>query len=413
MNIEKNESPKVTPENGNGSSKDYTLYSRKLLSWLFTILGGLALLGVLTTYNAFNEMKSVDILDVSFATFSGIIMVVFGVLFFLKKNISYQNLRILLIVFLGVDLLTELLCQEWIEALANISMWGGFYLLALDTVSQKKFKISISLMVLTVVILGVVSFLTPIDQNAQVFNPNNSFSESTQIKNCPVSGIALRGTLLTYIPNHSEYDAEFDRDVSSSENVNWLIKEANANEKVKALLVEVDSGGGSPVAGEEVANAISNSEKPVVAIIREVGASASYMAISSADKIFSSKNSTVGGIGVTASYLSNVEKNQKEGYTYEQLIVGKYKDYGSPDKPLTREEKDLFLRDIKIIYDNFLNLVSKNRNIPLEKITAFADGSTVMGEKAKELGLIDEIGGMLEAEKYLEELIGTKPEICW
>jgi len=81
--------------------------------------------------------------------------------------------------------------------------------------------------------------------------------------------------------------------------------------------------------------------------------------------------------------------------------VGKYKDSGSPDKALTSEEKDLFLRDVNIIYQNFIKAVSDNRKLPIEKVKSFADGSTVLGEKAKELGLIDEIGGINEVEKYL------------
>jgi protease-4 len=150
-----------------------------------------------------------------------------------------------------------------------------------------------------------------------------------------------------------------------------------------------------------------------VGLIRETGASAAYWAISSADKIFASKNSDVGSIGVTMSYLSNVEKNKKDGYTFEQVSIGKYKDSGYPNKPLTSEEKALFLRDSNIIYENFVKAVSQNRKIPINKVKGFADGSTVLGEKAKSLSLINEIGGIDEVEKYLEEVIGEKPEICW
>lgn len=235
----------------------------------------------------------------------------------------------------------------------------------------------------------------------------------TNDENCSVQGINLHGTLLTYIPEHSESDSFFDLDVVASEGVDWIIKQANEDEKIKAIVIEVDSSGGSPVAGEEISNTVKNSEKPVLAFIREKGLSAAYWAISSADKIWASKNSDVGSIGVTASYLNNVEKNKKEGLTYEQLTAGKFKDSGSADISLTQEEKNLFLRDINIIYQNFVKAVSQNRNIPIEKVKSFADGSTVLGEKAKELGLIDEIGGISEVEKYLEETIGEKPEICW
>ena len=251
---------------------------------------------------------------------------------------------------------------------------------------------------------------------------NNPFLDSTTpvsdsadtIKdNCNVAGINIHGTIMTYTPKHAENDTNFDYDITASEDIIYSINQANANPNIKSILVEIDSSGGYPVAGEEMANVIKNSEKPVIGLIRENGASAAYWAISGADKIFASKNSNVGSIGVTQSYLTNLKKNNKDGYEYQQLSVGKFKDAGSSDKPLTQEEKNLFVRDLNIIYQNFIEAVSVNRNIPIEKVKSFADGSTMLGEKAKELGMIDEIGGINEVENYLEKTIGEKPEICW
>ena len=248
-------------------------------------------------------------------------------------------------------------------------------------------------------------------QDLATADANDSWDDTND--KCSVAGINLHGELFTYIPNHSESDPSFNADSVASENITWAIRLANKDPKIKAILVEVDSGGGSPVAGEEISTAIENSDKPVIAHIREYGTSAAYWAISSADKIFASKNSDVGSIGVTSSHLNNVAKNQKEGYFYEQLSAGKYKDSWSPDKPLTSEERALFLRDINIVHANFIETVSRNRNLPLEEVKRLADGSTVLGERAKTLGLIDEIGGENEVNNYLEEIIGEKPEVCW
>lgn len=109
------------------------------------------------------------------------------------------------------------------------------------------------------------------------------------------------------------------------------------------------------------------------------------------------------------SYLENADKDTK----YVQLSSGKYKDAGDPDKPLTAEEKELFMRDIKLVHENFIEDVATNRNIPLEEVRSIADGSSVLGTTAKSLKLIDEIGSWTEAEKYLEQQIGEKPEVCW
>ena len=231
--------------------------------------------------------------------------------------------------------------------------------------------------------------------------------------NCSVVGINLHGMILTYIPPKNENDSFENTDVVASEEVSYLIKQANEDDTVKAIVLEVDSSGGLPVAGEEIANALKNSSKPTVGVIRSSGLSAAYWAVSGADHIFASKNSDVGSIGVTLSYLDNVGKNQKDGNAYVQLSSGKFKDAGDPDRPLTEEEKQLFLRDIKILHENFVADVAANRDIPVVDIQKIADGSSVLGDRAMALHLIDEIGGLPEVEKYLEGIIGERPEICW
>lgn len=231
--------------------------------------------------------------------------------------------------------------------------------------------------------------------------------------NCSIRGINLHGTLFTYLPLHAENDTYFKYDSVSSEDITGKIKLANENPDIKAIIIEVDSPGGSIVAGEEIDNVIKNSKKPVIALIRDLGASASLWAISSADRIYASENSTIGSIGVTSSFMSNAKKNEKDGITYEALSSGKFKDSGSPDKELTNEERALILRDINISFNNFIKAISLNRNIDIEKVKAIADGSTVLGDKAKELGLIDSIGSLVEVEKYLEEKLGETPEVCW
>ncbi len=237
-------------------------------------------------------------------------------------------------------------------------------------------------------------------------------SESNLDESCNVIGINLHGHLETYTPAHAENDSFFNYDSTASEEVIWAIKTANEDEDISAILIEVDSGGGSPVAGEEVANAIKNSEKPVVAYVRDIGTSAAYLAISSADKIFASKNSDIGGIGVTMSYLDNVKKNEKDGLSFEQLSVGKYKDYGNPDKALTTEERDRLLKDLNVVYKNFIAAVAENRKLPVGDVQKMADGASVLGEEAKSLGLIDEIGGMEEAEKYIFDVTGVDVDVC-
>ncbi|MDP3988075.1 MAG: signal peptide peptidase SppA [Candidatus Levybacteria bacterium] len=296
------------------------------------------------------------------------------------------------------------------ELWARYRKWGESSIIGDFTVSTVK-GVLVSVLVL---FLFYSLFIVGPFRDEEKPSQESSLSDSgdTAKDDCSVFGVILHGDLLTYIPYHSENNSFFDDSVASDYIVD-IIKQANEDAEIKAILIEVDSGGGSAVAGEEISDAVKNSDKPIVAIIRGIGASGAYWAISSADKIFASKNSDVGSIGVTSSYLSSVENNKKNGYVYEQLSVGKFKDSGDPDKPLTNEERSLFLRDINIIYENFIKAVSQNRKLSIADVRSFADGSTVLGEKAKSLGLIDEIGGMGEVEKYLEKTIGEKPEICW
>lgn len=231
---------------------------------------------------------------------------------------------------------------------------------------------------------------------------------------CNVYGIELRGDLVTYIPANSiAEDGSQLYDETDSDHITALIEEAELDESIKAIMIEVDSYGGSPVAAEEVANALKRAKKPTVAFVRSAATSAAYWAASGADIIFASSLSDVGSIGVTMSYLDNTQKNNKEGLTFNSLSTGKFKDYGSPDKTLTEEEKKLIMRDLEITHNIFIKAVSENRNLPIEKVRLLADGSSMPGEMALENGLIDRIGDYYDAQTYLNESIGEKAEICW
>ena len=238
--------------------------------------------------------------------------------------------------------------------------------------------------------------------------------EESQEENCNVSGIELHGELVTYIaPSSQDEEANSTEDQVASEHIMGAIEQAEDNEKIKAILLEVDSYGGSPVAAEEIANELKNATKPTVALIRGAGVSAAYWSATGADIIIASAISDVGSIGVTNSYVDNSKKNIKDGLTYNSLSTGKFKDYGDPDKPLTEAERQLIMRDAYIIHDNFINAVATNRNLDANIVRALADGSSMLGEAALKNGLIDKVGGLDEVRNYLREKTGEDMEICW
>lgn len=230
---------------------------------------------------------------------------------------------------------------------------------------------------------------------------------------CNVSGIELHGAITTYIPDDETLVTEDSYDTTSSEDIMSLIEHAELEPQIKAILIEVDSYGGYPVAAEEIANAIKWAEKPVVAYVRGMGLSAAYWGISSADQIFASEVSDVGSIGVTRSYLDNSKENEDLGRTYNEISSGVYKNTGDPEKALTEAEKELLLRDVLLTNDVFVREVAENRGLEPSFVYSIADGSSVMGAQALEYGLIDGIGGRYEALAKIEESIGEPVEVCW
>ncbi len=178
-------------------------------------------------------------------------------------------------------------------------------------------------------------------------------------------------------------------------------------------MLEIDSPGGDPTAGEEIAAAIHAAQKPTFALIRGQGVSAAYWAATGATKIYAHQSSEVGSIGVTASYVDNVEQNKMDGLNYNELSTGRFKDLGDPNKPLSKEDRELIAKDLESLKNIFIDGVAKYRKIPREDILALADGSTLLGLAAKEKKLIDEVGTFNDVKTRIEQEIGEPMVACW
>ena len=238
---------------------------------------------------------------------------------------------------------------------------------------------------------------------------------STLLQNNAV-GIEIRGCVLTYRPDSADSFLGSGDDcdtITSAEDVMWALQWVSDNSNIKAVVLQIDSGGGSPVAAEEIAAELKSLGKPSIAWIRERAGSAAYWIASAATTVIASEGSDVGSIGVTTSYLDNTKRNTTDGLTYNQLTAGKFKDMGNPDKPLTDDERSLVLRDLNILHANFISAVAANRHLPVAKVKALADGSTMLGKMALKNGLIDQLGTRQEVWKKLEYYTGEKPNVCW
>jgi len=239
---------------------------------------------------------------------------------------------------------------------------------------------------------------------------------SSTVGICNVQGINIHGDLITYIPA-TDYNesGSLKADETASENVYFTVKNAEKDDKIKAIVLEIDSTGGDPVAGEEIAKVLKSSSKPVVAYIRAVGASAAYWAATGAGRIFASETSAVGSIGVTYSYVDNAESNKQDGYTFNDLATGKFKNIMNRNKSLTAEERDLVMKDLFKTHDLFVKKVAENRKLDINKVKELATGWAYNGVDSLNYGLIDELGGLDEVSAYLKNNIldGSEANICW
>ena len=199
--------------------------------------------------------------------------------------------------------------------------------------------------------------------------------------------------------------------VSSSDDIVELVEEADENPSIKAIILEINTPGGSPVASEEIANAILKTNKTTVAWIRDIGTSGAYWAASASDHIIVSRASITGSIGVIGSYLEFPGFLERYNVTYRRLVAGKYKDIGSPYKEMTSEEQAIFQKMLDELGDHFISEVAKNRQMSKKDVEKIANGLFYLGSEAKELGLVDELGGKDEAIKYIESKENIKAEL--
>ena len=223
-------------------------------------------------------------------------------------------------------------------------------------------------------------------------------------KSCNISVRTLHGVLYTYPAGTG--------DETSSYALTRALEADDANSDIDAVILDIDSPGGYPVAGEEVAHALKRMTKPAVAVIRESGTSAAYWSATGASKIFASENSDVGGIAVISSLTNESVKDKQDGIVYQELVTGKFKDLGNPHRALTPAEHDLLMRDLDIIHAHFVAAVASGRGLLIGTVNALADGSSMTGDKAKEAGLVDMIGGIPEARDYLGNLLKIDPVLC-
>ncbi|SFV64743.1 protease IV (PspA) [hydrothermal vent metagenome] len=217
-------------------------------------------------------------------------------------------------------------------------------------------------------------------------------SGTTQIKTANLQEIKLSGPIL------------------SAENILKEIKSAQNNKNIKGVLLNVDSPGGSVPPSIEIAYAIKElkTHKPVIAYASGTMASGSYYSSIYANKIIANPGAIIGSIGVIMESANIEELMHRLGVKTQIVKQGTYKEAGTPTREWTPQERKELETLTKDTYELFVSDVAKARGLKVEKAKIYADAHIFSAKRAKEAGLIDEIGVISKAKMNLIELAKIK-----
>jgi len=182
------------------------------------------------------------------------------------------------------------------------------------------------------------------------------------------------------------------------------------DDSIKGVVLRINSPGGSAAASDEIFRAVRalSAEKPVVVSMGDVAASGGYYIASGADYICANGATLTGSIGVVFSLYNWEEAAGKLGIEDMTLTAGEYKDIGSPWREMSENERAMLTALMTEVHDQFIAAVDEGReNLDAEQVRALATGMIYTGERALEVGLIDELGGLRAAEAKARELAGV------
>lgn len=197
----------------------------------------------------------------------------------------------------------------------------------------------------------------------------------------------------------------------SHESLLSQIRQAARDERVKAVVLRVDSPGGGVVASSEIHAELlrlKETGKPLVVSMGGTAASGGYYVSAPADRIYANPDTLTGSLGVILSTLNYGEAFERlglESYVYKS---GELKDIGSPTRPPTAEEQAVLQAIVDEAYEGFVRVIVEGRGLPEEQVREIADGRVYTGTQARELGLVDRLGNRDDAIAGAKELAGLE-----
>ena len=203
--------------------------------------------------------------------------------------------------------------------------------------------------------------------------------------------------------------------IISSKKIIEDLNQLEQKEDIASIVIRIDSPGGSVAPTEEIYEKIKKVKKikPVIASVGNVAASGGYYIAVAADSIFANKSSILGSIGVIISYPIMKDLFDKVGIDVETIKSGNLKDSGSFSRNPTTQDKIFFEKLILNMYNQFIDVIVKDRMMERNNVLSLADGRVFTGLTSMKLGLIDELGTFESAIEIAAEMggISGKPQI--
>lgn len=259
---------------------------------------------------------------------------------------------------------------------------------------------------------ALVTALVGEDDDSHSFNAIEHDSYLAAVRSEHVLERHPGGTIAVITATGNILDGEQAPGAIGGDTLGAVLRDARYDEDVKAVVLRIDSGGGSVLASEVIrqqVEALRESGKPVVASFSSVAASGAYYFSTAANEIWAEPTTITGSIGVIAFLPTFEGLLDKVGVKFDGVATSELAASTRVDKPLAPELKEILQLGVDHEYRNFLKLVADARGKTPEQIDAIAQGRVWIAPKAKELGLVDEIGGLPDAIAAAARLAKLKP----
>jgi protease-4 len=200
--------------------------------------------------------------------------------------------------------------------------------------------------------------------------------------------------------------------IRNSRDIVRQLDEYGKDSRIKAVVVRIDSPGGGVTPAQEIFEAVAalKKKKKVVASLGTLAASGGYLVACAADRIVANPGTLTGSISTIMHFANAEELLKKIGLRSSVVKSGRFKDVGSPTRPMSEDEKAMLQSIVDDTYDQFLDVVAQGRRISKEEVRKLADGRLFTGRQAQKLGLVDDLGDMSSAVRLAGSLAGIEGE---